>query len=102
MIDFDLQKTIPTIILDLLRNQKENLKKELQFEFEKECQGHKWIGHRIELQTIKSCWIADANRDLNLTKCIANNRIDINSAKYPCPNYEIKDRIKRIILEGSL
>jgi hypothetical protein len=49
-------------------------------------------------KSIKLCWIADAKRDLLMTRWIAPNRIDSYSAKYPCPNHEIKERIKKIIL----
>ena len=53
---------------------------------------------RIYNKTIKSCWIADAKRDLHLPQRAAYNRIDINSPKHPCPNSEIKERIKRILI----
>ena len=47
---------------------------------------------------IQNCWIADVKRELKLTKRIAHNRIDINSAVKPCPNNLIRDRLKKIIL----
>jgi hypothetical protein len=48
-------------------------------------------------RSIKSCWIADAKRELHLTKRVANNRISTHSVKYPCPSREMKDRIIDII-----
>jgi hypothetical protein len=47
--------------------------------------------------TIKSCWIADAKRELGLTRRIAYNRSNVRSVKYPCPNADIKNRIIEII-----
>lgn len=46
---------------------------------------------------IKTCWIADAKRELGLTTRIAPNRFEINSVKHPCPNDTIKRRIIEII-----
>ena len=48
-------------------------------------------------KTIKSCWIADVKRELGLTTRISNNRISTDSVVYPCPNEEIKIRIKEIL-----
>ena len=47
---------------------------------------------------IQSCWIADVKRELGLTKRIAQNRKDKNSAVKPCPEGLVKDRLKKIIL----
>lgn len=52
---------------------------------------------RLHNKTIKSCWIADVKRELGLTKFVAYNRIDKNSAKYPCKDPEVRKKIKRII-----
>lgn len=52
-------------------------------------------------KSIKSCWIADAKRELGLTKRVAPNRIDKNSAKYPCPKAQVKEAIKRLILGSN-
>ena len=49
-------------------------------------------------KTIKTCWIADAKRELGLTKRKAYNRINPDSVEYPCPSVEIKNRIIDIIL----
>jgi hypothetical protein len=46
---------------------------------------------------IQNCWIADVKRELGLTKRIAPNRKDINSAVKPCPNDLLRERLKRII-----
>lgn len=46
---------------------------------------------------IQSCWIADVKRELGLTKHIAYNRKDFQSVVKPCPNQEIRERIKKII-----
>lgn len=55
---------------------------------------------RLYGRSIKSCWIADVKRDLQLTKRISYNRIDIDSVKFPCINLEIKERIKKLILRA--
>jgi hypothetical protein len=47
---------------------------------------------------IQSCWIADVKRELGLTKRIAHNRKDKNSAVKPCPEGLLKDRLRKIIL----
>lgn len=52
---------------------------------------------RLYGKTIKSCWIADVKRELGLTKFVASNRIDKNSAKYPCKDPEVRKRIMRLI-----
>lgn len=46
---------------------------------------------------IQTCWIADVKRELGLTKRIAHNRKDKNSAVKPCPDGEIRTRLRRII-----
>jgi hypothetical protein len=46
---------------------------------------------------IQSCWIADVKRELGMTKRIAHNRKDKNSAVKPCPKGEIRERLIRII-----
>jgi hypothetical protein len=46
---------------------------------------------------IQSCWIADVKRELGLTKHIAHNRKNRNSAVKPCPKGEVRDRLKKII-----
>lgn len=46
---------------------------------------------------IQSCWIADVKRELGLTKRIAHNRKDINSAIKPCTKGEVKERLTKII-----
>ena len=51
-------------------------------------------------KTIKSCWISDVKRELNLTKRKAYNRIDDDKVKYPCPKGEIKERLIEIIKTG--
>lgn len=45
---------------------------------------------------IQNCWIADVKRELGLTKHIAHNRKDRNSAFKPCPE-KLKSRLKCII-----
>lgn len=50
---------------------------------------------------IQSCWIADVKRELGLTKHIAHNRKDKNSVIKPCPNEEIRERLKKIIKNNS-
>ncbi len=52
-------------------------------------------------KTIKTCWIADVKREMGLTSRIAYNRINKKTVKYPCPNEEIKRRIKKIIKSGD-
>jgi hypothetical protein len=52
---------------------------------------------RLYGKSIKSCWIADAKRELHLTKRIAYNRLSLSSVKHPCPTVEIKERIIKII-----
>jgi hypothetical protein len=46
---------------------------------------------------IQSCWIADVKRELGLTKHVAHNRKDLHSVIKPCPNREVRERIKKII-----
>jgi hypothetical protein len=46
---------------------------------------------------IQSCWIADVKRELGLTKHVAHNRKDMHSVIKPCPNWEIRERLKKII-----
>jgi hypothetical protein len=37
-------------------------------------------------KSIKTCWVADAKRELGFTVRIAPNRININTSKHQCPN----------------
>ena len=58
--------------------------------------------YKIEYgRTIKSCWIADVKRELNLTKRKAHNKINDDKVKYPCP-IEIKERLIDIIKIGNV
>ena len=47
---------------------------------------------------IQNYWIADVKRELGLTKRIAYNRKDKNSAVKPCPSDLLRERLRRIIL----
>lgn len=49
---------------------------------------------------IQNCWIADVKRELGLTKRIAHNHIDKNSAVKPCPAGLIRDKLRKIILSA--
>jgi len=48
-------------------------------------------------KTLKSCWIADVKRELGIPTRISPNRINLNSVKYPCPEGEIKNWLKKIL-----
>ncbi|MGB0880990.1 MAG: hypothetical protein ACPGTO_10525 [Polaribacter sp.] len=48
---------------------------------------------------IKSCWIADIKRELNLTKRKAYNRINDDRVEYPCPE-NIKENLMKIIKDS--
>jgi hypothetical protein len=48
-------------------------------------------------RTIKTCWIADVKRELNLTTRVSANRISTDSVKYPCPNEEIRVWLRKIL-----
>jgi len=50
-----------------------------------------------EKPVIQSCWIADVKRELGLTKRIAHNRKNKNSAIKPCPKGEVRERLIKII-----
>jgi hypothetical protein len=49
---------------------------------------------------IQSCWIADVKRELNQTKRIAYNRKEIFSIVKPCPKGEVRERLKKIIINS--
>jgi hypothetical protein len=49
--------------------------------------------------TVKSCWIADVKSELGLTTRLAYNRINAETAKYPCPTELIRGRLNEIIHE---
>lgn len=51
-------------------------------------------------KTIKTCWIADVKRELGLTTRISSNRINRHSVKCPCPSREVRNRIKKIIIDN--
>ena len=48
-------------------------------------------------KTIKTCWIADVRRELGLPTRRAYNRKNESFVIYPCPQGEVKKRIKYII-----
>jgi len=48
-------------------------------------------------KTIKTCWIADVRRELGLPTRSAYNRKNQDFVIYPCPEGEVKKRIKTII-----
>lgn len=49
--------------------------------------------------TIKTCWIADVKRELNIPTRKSFNRIDVDKVKYPCPK-EKRERLIDIIKTG--
>lgn len=48
-------------------------------------------------KTIKTCWIADVKRELGLPTRKAYNRQNEGFVIFPCPEGEIKKRLKIII-----
>jgi hypothetical protein len=55
MIDFDVQETIPRNTVDLLSNHKDDLKREIRLQTERNSQGHKWYGQKIEMHSYDFC-----------------------------------------------
>ena len=49
---------------------------------------------------IQSCWIADVKRELNQTKRIAHNRKEKFSVVKPCPKGQVRDRLRKIIINS--
>lgn len=66
-----------------------------KFKTYKKIQEEYYLEHH---KTIKTCWIADCKRKLGINIKTASNRVESDSIKYPCPNEEIFERIKKIII----